>query len=91
MAIDEEVLEGVYNAVGPAPATNKEFMRSIAKTIGKPFFLPNVPSFALKMAMGEMASMVTGGNKVSSEKIESQGFKFHYPELKLALENLLKS
>ena len=91
MVVDNEEIEGVYNAVGPSPVTNRDMMKSIARILGKPFFLPNVPAFALKMLMGEMASMVTGGNKVSSEKIESQGFSFHYPQLQTALENLLKS
>ena len=89
--LEEPEFEGIFNAVGSAPVTNKNFMRSIAKTIKKPFFLPNVPSFALKTVMGEMASMVTGGNKVSSEKIESKSFEFHFRELDKALENLLKS
>jgi uncharacterized protein (TIGR01777 family) len=91
LALDKSEIEGNYNAVGPAPVTNKTMMKSIAKTIRKPFFLPNVPSFALKMVMGEMASMVTGGNKVSSEKMESKGFEFHFKDLDKALENLLNS
>jgi uncharacterized protein (TIGR01777 family) len=90
LAVENPDMEGVYNAVGPSPTTNKEMMKQIASVLNKPFFLPNVPAFALKMVMGEMASMVTGGNKVSSEKIESLGFTFHYQDLNDTLENLLK-
>lgn len=89
-AINHEV-DGVFNAVSPNPVTNKEFMKTIAKTLKKPFFLPNVPGFAMKLALGEQASMVLGGNKVSSKKLENEGFKFAYPELDDALQNLLKT
>jgi hypothetical protein len=37
-----------------------------------------------------MASLVLGGNKVSSEKIENSGFEFQYPDLSLALKNLMQ-
>jgi uncharacterized protein (TIGR01777 family) len=89
--LEDDDMDGNYNAVAPNPVTNKELMRTIAKELNKPFFLPNVPSFALKMVMGEMASMVTGGNKVSSDKIATTGFEFNFRKLEIALENLLKS
>ena len=89
LALDKSSMQGVYNAVGPDPTTNELMMKAIARVLDKPFFLPNVPSFALKLVMGEMASMVTGGNKVSCDKIVSVGFEFHHPDLDKALENLL--
>lgn len=87
----ENPVTGVYNAVSPQPVANKEFMKALSNTLNKPFFLPNVPSFLLKLKMGEMASMILGGNRVSAEKIQDEGFTFEYPELKSALENLLIS
>ena len=89
--IDDESMKGIYNATGPNPVTNKEMMKMVAKVMKKPMFLPNVPAFVLKMILGEMASMILGGNRVSSEKIESEGFEFKYPDLENALENLLKA
>jgi len=89
-AIDKSIA-GVFNAVSPQPVANKEFMKTISSALKKPFFLPNVPSFLLKLKMGEMASMILGGNRVSAEKIQDEGFTFEYPELKSALENLLIS
>ncbi len=88
-AMEDDTLNDVYNAVSPNPVTNKEFTRLIALTLKKPFFLPNVPGFLLKIILGKMASMVLGGNKVSSEKIENSGFEFQYPELSLALNDLM--
>jgi uncharacterized protein (TIGR01777 family) len=82
-------LEGVFNGVGPQPATNKEVTKVAAAVLKKPLFLPNVPAFALKIAFGEMANIVLGGNKVASAKIEETGFQFEHPELKECLQDLL--
>lgn len=82
-------LSGTFNLVAPKPTTNAQFTKSIAKTLGRPLILPNVPAFVLRMVMGEMATIVIGGNNVSSKHLESTGFKFNYPELDGALRDLL--
>lgn len=84
-------MNGIYNAVSPHPETNVDFTRKIAETLHKPFFLPNIPSFVLRILFGEMASTVLGGNRVSSKKIEETGFTFRFKELRPALEDLLIS
>lgn len=89
-AIENERVSGIYNAVAPHPLTNKEFMKEIATVLKKPMFLPNIPGFILRLALGEMASIVIGGNRVSSRKIETSGFKFKYKYLSEALRDLLK-
>lgn len=83
-------ISGVYNAVSPHPVTNKEFMKTLARVYGMPYFLPNVPAFALKMVYGELAETILGGNNVSHEKILKEGFEFSFTNLNSALENLLK-
>ena len=89
-ALEQEDMEGVYNAVSPRPVTNEELTRRAAKTLHKPLFMPNVPGFAIRLAFGEMASIVLGGNRVSSNKIEEEGFSFQYPHVDNALSDLLK-
>lgn len=88
-ALENEHLKGVFNAVGNKPCTNAELTQAIAQTIHKPLFLPNVPSFALKLMVGEMAQMVLGGNRVSNEKILQAGFQYQFPTLQEALKDLL--
>ncbi|MBX9853856.1 MAG: TIGR01777 family oxidoreductase [Cytophagaceae bacterium] len=90
-AIEDQNMKGVYNAVAPQPVTNEELTKKSAEAIGKSIHLPNVPGFALKMMLGsEKAALVLGGNNVSSEKLQKSGFKFQFPDLKSALDNLLK-
>jgi len=81
-------LSGIYNAVAPNPVTNKEFTKTLAKKLNRPFFLPNVPAFGMKVLLGEMAAIVLGGNKVSAEKIKSSGYHFQFETLDSAIKSL---
>lgn len=89
-AINEDRISGIYNLVAPEPVRNKEFTKIASKTIGRPYFLPNVPSFALRTALGEMSVMLLGSNRISSEKLQEKGFSFEYKTLNQALNDLLK-
>lgn len=87
-ALEHENVRGIYNAVGPKPATNEELTQKAAKKVGKFYVGMGVPGFALKLVLGEMAQMVLGGNKVSAKKIQEAGFEFRYPNLEEALEKV---
>lgn len=85
----DESIQGVFNATAPRAVTNLELTEAIAMTIGRPLWLPRVPSVVLRMLLGEMAEVVVHGSNVSSEKIQQKGFTFQFPELAGALRNLL--
>lgn len=85
----ENKLEGVYNAVAPNPATNREFNKALAEQLKRPLILPNVPKFVMRVVLGEMHMLLFESQRVSSKKIENAGFNFNYFNLKSALENLL--
>lgn len=74
-------IEGVFNAVSPQHINNYEFTKQIAVQLKKPFFMPKVPAFLLKLLLGEMSQIVLMGNKVSSKKISELGFKFNSKNL----------
>lgn len=85
----ENELDGVFNGVAPNPVTNKELMDEIASQMGKSIWLPNIPAFVLKLALGEMARVVLASQRVSSDKIEKAGYDFEYKNLPKALEDLV--
>ena len=85
----EHKLEGVYNGVGPYAVSNEEFTQAVAKMLNKPLLLPRVPSWSLRLLFGEMADLVIKGNKVSSDKLKSTGFKYRFKTLEAALSDLL--
>lgn len=82
-------LEGIYNAAAPSPITNKQITKAIAKVCGKSVWLPAVPSFVLRLILGEMSTLVLDGQLVSAKKIEEQGFRFQFANIDRALENLI--
>lgn len=88
-AVENENINGLYNAVSPQPETNKNFMKILSGT-REGFSIPvPVPRFAIKAILGERASIVVDGLKVLSRKIQNAGFAFTYPDLTNALNNLL--
>ncbi len=88
--VENAEIIGIYNAVAPNPVTNKDFIKILTRVINKPYFLPNTPKFVLKILLGELSSAITGGNNVSSNKIESTGFNFQFIELVEAMKDLIK-
>jgi len=87
-AIENENLYGIYNAVAPEPVSNKELTLTLAEQMRGKFYIPvYVPSFVLKLMLGEMSVEVLKSATVNSDKIKNAGFKFLYPSIQAALEN----
>ena len=86
--IIEHPLEGVFNAVAPNAVKQRDLIKAIAKELGRPIWLPNVPGAALKLLLGEMTDLLLESQRVSSKKIENFGFQFKYHHLQPALEDL---
>ncbi|HTN20105.1 MAG TPA: TIGR01777 family oxidoreductase [Pelobium sp.] len=86
--VENEFLQGAFNMCNPQPITNATLTKAIAKQLHKPLWLPNVPAFALKLALGEMSTVVLESTKASSRKIEEIGFEFSYPNIEKALQEI---
>jgi uncharacterized protein len=89
-AIENEKVEGTFNAVAPNPVTNYDLTKAIADAKGGGYLMLPTPEFALRMGMGEMADVVLSSTRVSAQKIENQGFRFQFREILPALRDLLK-
>lgn len=81
-------LEDTFNGVAPEHIDNRGFTKQLARILRKPLFLPNVPSFVLKLILGERAQLVLNGSRVSSDKIRKNGFIFKFETLNEALNDL---
>ena len=84
-SIQQQNMNGAYNAVSPEIITMNEVNRSVARCMKRPFFLPDIPSCLVKLILGEMSSLLLTGNKISAEKILGTGFVFEYPTIEEAL------
>lgn len=89
-AVEDKNMAGVYNAVSPNPERNREFTAHIGEAIGKKAALLPAPVFALRLGMGEMADVVLSSSRVSADKILSEGFRFAFPQLIPAVQDLKK-
>ena len=81
----DHALEGPYNATAPTPERNKDFSRTLAEVMGRPSWLP-APALAMRAALGEMASMLLTGQRVVPAAAEKRGYRFHYANLRDALQ-----
>ena len=88
-AIEHENLSGSYNAVAPSPVSNKTLTQTLASVLyGKFYITTYVPSFILKIMLGEMSIEVLKSTTVSAQKIQDAGFVFDYPEISKSLSSL---
>ncbi|STD59331.1 TIGR01777 family oxidoreductase [Empedobacter falsenii] len=88
-AVEDEKMNGSYNASSPENINHSNFNHRLARKMNKPFFIPNIPAFVMKLALGEMSSLVLNGSRIDATKIQETGFEFQYPTLGKALEELL--
>ncbi|GAB6139697.1 TIGR01777 family oxidoreductase [Methylosoma difficile] len=87
--INNPEMRGAYNAVAPNPVTNAEFTQTLASIVKRPALLP-LPSWLLKIGLGEMAGLILGSQKVLPDRLLKDGFQFAYLTLESALISCLK-
>jgi uncharacterized protein (TIGR01777 family) len=83
-ALDTDSLAGPVNLSAPEPATNKDFSRALGRVLHRPTLLP-VPGFALNVLYGEMAIIVTTGQRAVPKRLQDAGYAFRRPDLEDAL------
>jgi uncharacterized protein (TIGR01777 family) len=79
---------GAYNGAAPEPVTNKAFSKALGRALRRPAVAP-VPAFAIRLLYGEMAEIVTDGQRAVPEHALADGFTYKYADLDLALADAL--
>jgi len=88
-AIDDDSLSGAINLAAPEPVTNKELSRTLGRVLVRPAITP-VPGFALRLLYGDMASIVTSGQRAVPARLMELGYEFEHPQLHEALRAAVK-
>ncbi len=88
--IEHEAATGPFNLVAPEALTYAQFAVKLARVMGRPYWLP-VPAFALRAALGEVASTVLEGQLAQPKKLLDMGYKFKFPTAEAALRDLIQS
>jgi NAD dependent epimerase/dehydratase family enzyme len=80
----------VFNAVAPNPVSQSQLMAALSCALKRPYFLPPIPSFLIKLGAGEMSDLVLDSHWVSTQKVLDQGYKFQFTDVEKAIDNLLR-
>lgn len=86
-AIDNPQVRGPLNGVAPNPVTNAQLTAALARVLGRSALFP-VPAFALKVAFGEMSTVLLGSQRVRPAVAERLGFKFEFADIAAALAEI---
>ncbi|HFD87632.1 MAG TPA: DUF1731 domain-containing protein, partial [Gammaproteobacteria bacterium] len=86
--LEDDALEGVFNATAPNPVTNREFTETLARLLRRPALLP-APAWLLKPILGERSQLLLGGQRALPARFEQAGFHFRYPQLEPALRQVI--
>jgi uncharacterized protein (TIGR01777 family) len=87
-ALDEARWWGPVNATAPEPVTNRELSKALGRALGRPAITP-VPAAALRLLYGEMAEIVTTGQRAVPARALELGYEFSHPRLDEALRTAL--
>jgi uncharacterized protein len=88
LALDDERVKGPVNAVSPNPVTSAEMARALGSVMNRPSWI-RTPAFALRLAMGEAAEILTTGQRVFPARAVELGYEFRYTKIVPALESIL--
>ena len=86
--LEHDAASGPFNLTAPEPLTNRDFSRELGRAMGRPSLLP-APAFALKLALGEMSTVVLDGQRAVPQRLLEAGFSFRFETAAAALSDLL--
>jgi uncharacterized protein (TIGR01777 family) len=82
--------DGVFNAVAPNPINQTKLMSAISHALKKPYFLPPIPAFLIKILAGEMSDLVLDSHWITSNKLIDHGYSFQFVDIQKAINNLTR-
>jgi uncharacterized protein (TIGR01777 family) len=88
-ALNGDAWDGAFNASAPEPATNRDFSRALGRVLHRPAFAP-VPGRAVRLLYGDMAEIVTEGQRAVPARALERGYAFRHTDLEAALRDALR-
>lgn len=85
----EHDISGPVNLTGPEPVTNAEFTAVLGRVLRRPTVLP-VPGVAARVALGEFAGEVLGGQRAVPARLNETGYPFRHTDIETALRDVLR-
>jgi uncharacterized protein (TIGR01777 family) len=88
LALDKPEVTGIMNGTAPNPVTNKGLAKALGRAMHRPSFMPT-PRFALRLMLGQVAGLVTTGQRVMPRRALQLGYQFKFPDIDSALKDVL--
>ena len=85
--LDNNSASGPFNLIAPESTSNADFMRTLAKTLKRPYWF-HIPAYLMRIILGEMSVMVLEGRPAQPQRLLDGGYQFKYPTLVSALRSL---
>jgi uncharacterized protein (TIGR01777 family) len=82
-------LVGPVNFTSPNPVRNRDFAKALGRALSRPTFMA-APAFMVRLVLGEFAEVALTGQKILPQKLLASGFKFLYPTIVQALQQLFR-
>jgi uncharacterized protein (TIGR01777 family) len=86
--LDNDSASGAVNLTAPTPVSNTTLSKALGRALHRPAVLP-VPGFALKLLYGQMAEIVTTGQRVVPHRLTARGYGFAFEDIDAALADVL--
>ena len=87
-ALENAQVEGAINLTAPNPVRNREFSSALGRALGRPALMP-VPPLALKVMLGEGASVLLASQRILPTRTLDLGYRFKFTEIDTALQDLV--
>jgi uncharacterized protein len=85
--LENENSQGVYNLSAPNPMSNADFTQSLARILHRPYWF-HAPQFVIRLALGEMSTLLLDGQYMLPKRLVEGGFRFEYETVESALRDL---
>lgn len=86
--LENPAMTGAFNLTAPAPVINRIFANTLGNVLERPSLLP-APAIALKLALGEMSTIILDGQRVIPARLLEAGFRFRFSTLEHALRDIV--
>ncbi len=86
-ALTDKKIKGIINATAPNPTSNAQFTKAFSKALKLPALFP-VPPLIIKLAFGEMSTIILDGQKIIPKKLLDINFSFDFPNIEKALNDI---
>ena len=87
--LENENAHGPFNLIAPTPTSNAEFMKTLAKSLHRPYWF-HLPAALLRIPLGEMSILLTEGSYSEPKRLLELGFKFQFPNIEKAVKDIFK-